>query len=369
MSQHEPRPVALATPDTRAAAPHTGDLRSRMRQLMLRAQTPDSATAWARLAAHAGAFEQSSYATYLDDRIAALLRAARAPSRHQLDGVRRVLEAVLDDVLHDPRRRGQAPADAATFNEWWDCVVGLIQLEGRRGQLVQRGVREAGGVAEGDLDAGVELASWVQRLSGIAGQSVLRRVQLLAELLAASGVHVERPADDVDLVDCYQAALRRQGQQVRDAAARAALCELSVGAWLRLLAPQRCCALSKVSTAPRDGQVALADYAGCWTALSRISAGDLQLQGCSLHAIEAPGGRSLLRVGFLANGLPFEFDYVGEAAGFDAHFVEHLNRVAQAVRLPGSFLVDRVNSETDVDVIYLPLHAAAALQLSGALSA
>ena len=363
MSQHEPRPVALAQSPTRTAAPQNGDLRGRLRQLMLRAQTPDSATAWARLAAHAGALEQSSYAAYLDDRIAALLHATRAPSRHQLDGVRRVLEAVLDDVLHDPRRRGQAPADAATFNEWWDCVVGLIQLEGRREQVMQRGLQAVG------LDAGIELASWVQRLSGIAGQSVLRRVQMLAELLAANGVRVERPADDADLVACYQTALRRQGQQVRDGAARAALCELSVGAWLRLLAPQRCCALSKVSVAPRDGQVALADYAGCWAALSRISAGDLQLQGCSLHAIEAPAGGNLLRVGFLANGVPFEFDYVGEAGGFDAHFVEHLNRVAQAVRLPGSFLVDRVNSETDVDVIYLPLHAAAALQLSGALSA
>ncbi|WP_374593627.1 hypothetical protein [Aquabacterium sp.] len=363
MSQLEPRPVALAAPGIRAVTAHAGDLRSRMRQLMLRAQTPDSATAWARLAAHAGALEQSSYAAYLDERIAALLHATRVPSRHQLDGVRRVLEAVLDDVLHDPRRRGQAPADAATFNEWWDCVVGLIQLEGRREQVMHRGLREAG------LDAGAELASWVQRLSGLGARPALRRAQLLAELLAANGVRVERPADEADLVACYQTALRRRGQQAREAAARAALSGLGVGDWLRLLAPQRCCALSKVSAAPRDGEVALADYAGCWAALGRISAGDLQLQGCRLRAVETPGGDNLLRVSFQANGVPFEFDYADEAGGFDAHFVEHLNRVAQAVRLPGSFLVDRVNSDTDVEVVYLPLQAAAALQLSGALGA
>ena len=154
----------------------------------------------------------------------------------------------------------------------------------------------------------------------------------------------------------------------RDSAARAALCDLNVGALLRLLAPRRCCALSKVQTS-RDGRVALADYAGCWAALSRISGGDLQLQGCGVRAIEAANAQPLLRVSFIANGLPFEFDYVGGIGEFDARFVEHLNHVAQAASLPGSFLVDRVNSDTDIDIIYLPLHAAAALQLSGALSA
>jgi hypothetical protein len=379
MSQHLPKQVALAASKTCAVASHqAGELHKYLQQLKLRAEIPCNAAAWARLAAHAETLAQSSYAPYLSDRIGVLLGGGRALSGHQLDGVRRVLEAVLDDVLQDPRRRGDAPAAAATFNEWWDCVVGLIQLEGRREQQRQRAWRDRQSAvppaveAETDecvrLDAGLELATWLQRLDGIGRQSALRRVQLLAELLAASGVSVEAPADDAALVARYQAEARRDGLQVRDSAARAALCDLSVGALLRLLAPRRCCALSKVA-ASRDGRVALADYAGCWAALSRISGGDLQLQGCGARAVTSSLGQPLQRVSLVANGQPFEFDYPGEAGGFDARFVEHLNHVAQSACLPGSFLVDRVNSDTDIDIIYLPLHAAAALQISGALSA
>lgn len=347
------------------AAPTRHDLRSLLRRLIQHAQTPATADAWAALAAQVQVLEGSAYADHLRARLDALLSGGRMPRRAQLEGVRRVLEAILDDVLHDPRRRGDAPADAAAFDAWWDCVVGLIRLEAQREQQLQRALAQRPVPLD---ESGLELASWLQRLAGIGRQSVLRRAQLLAELLAANGVRVERPSDDADLVSGYQAQARRAGLQLRAAQARAALCELRVGGLLRLLAPQHCCALSKVSAAPAGGQIGLADYPGCWAALGRISGGDLRLDHPRMKVVEAADGQGLLQVRFEANGQPFQFDYAGAAAGFDGHFVEHLNRVAQALRLPGSFLVDRVNSDTDVEVAYLPLQAAAALQLSGALS-
>lgn len=351
-----------------------------MRRLIQRVQTPDNADAWARIAAHAPTFERSSYAAYLDARIDALLDGSQMLSWGYADGVRRVLEAILEDVLQDPRRRGDAPAQASVFNEWWDCVVGLIKLEAQREQQLQRALQREGSIqiqlATGSTavsmdraDMGLELASWLQRLANIRRQPVLRRAQLLAELLAACGVGAERPSDEADLVAIYQAAARRTGLQMRASAARAALNDESVGGLLRMLAPQHCCTLSKVSAAPQDGCVALADYLGCWSALDRISAGELRIEAPTMRAIGAPDGACLLHVAFHAHGLPFEFDYHDEAGGFDEHFVEHLNRVAQSLCLPGSFLVDAVNSETDVQITYLPLRAAAALQLSGALNA
>lgn len=338
-----------------------------MRHLIQCAQTAETADAWAKLAAHVRTFERSSYAAYLDARLAGLLDGVSVLSPSKASGVRRVLEAILEDVLQDPRRRGDAPAEASTFNDWWDCVVGLIRLEVQRGQQVQQAIECR--QAQCPDDAGLELASWVQRLAGVGQQSVLRRTQLIAELLAACGVRANRPTDDAGLVACYQAWARGEGLRLRASAARAALCDASVGCLLRLLAPQRCCALSKVSLTPQAGHVALADYLGCWSALGRISAGDLQLEAPSMHVTKTPAQQSLLQVSFRANGQSFQFDYADEAGGFDEHFVEHLNRVAQALRLPGSFLVDRFNSDTDIEIAYLPLRAAAALQISGALSA
>lgn len=359
------RPAHAAPAWASSSRPERHDLRSLLRRLIQQAQTPATTGAWAALAAQAAVFEASSYADYLRARLDTLLGGARAPGPAQLDGVRRVLEAILDDVLHDPQRRGDAPADAATFDTWWDCVVGLTRLEAQREQQLQRALAQRPAPLD---DAGLELASWLQRLAGIGRQSVLRRAQLLAELLAANGVRAERPSDDADLVVRYQAQARREGLQLRAAQARAALCELRVGGLLRLLAPQHCCALSKVSAAPSGGRVGLADYPGCWSALGRISGGELRLDRPRMDVVETADGRGLLQVRFEANGQPFQFDYAGAAAGFDGHFVEHLNRVAQALHLPGSFLVDRVNSDTDVEIAYLPLQAAAALQLSGALS-
>lgn len=336
-------------------------------QIVARARSVDSPDAWERLAAHRQAFEQSSYVDYLARRLDGLLRNWPTLPRAKAMGVRRVLEAVLDDVLQDVRRLGDAPADAETFDEWWDCVVGLVTLEYRR-ESSERHMLSARPAAALD-EAGVELASWVQRLEGLVRLSVLRRAQLLAELLAACGERVDRPSDDADLVSCYQAWARRCGMHVRSAAARAALCDASTGDLLRVLVPQRCCALSKVSAQPLEGHVAVADYLGCWTALGRVSGGDLQLGELGVQWVTAPDGPRVQRVSFRANGRPFAFDYPADAARLDEHIIDHLNRVAQALRLPGCYLVDRVNSDTDVEVVYLPLQGATALQLSGALSA
>jgi hypothetical protein len=337
------------------------------KQLIARARAVDSPEAWGQLAAHQQAFEQSSYADYLALRFDALLSSSPTLTRTKALGVRRVLEAVLDDVMQDVRRRGDAPADAETFNEWWDCVVGLVTLETRR--LSSEPYRLDAPSSAALDDAGIELASWVQRLAGLGRLSVLRRAQLLAELLAACGECVDRPSDDADLVGCYQARARRSGMHVRSASARAALCDASTGDLLRLLVPQRCCALSKVSALPLDGHVAVSDYLGCWTALERISRPDLQLGNLGMQCVSTPDGQRFQRVSFSANGLPFDFDYQTDAGRLDEHIIDHLNRVALGLRLPGCFLVDRVNSDTDVDVIYLPLPGATALQLSGALNA
>lgn len=367
MSLQEQAQLAHSAP-VRQPAPafFCPDLRGRLRHLIRCAQTVESADAWAKLAAHVRTFERSSYATYLDARLAHLLDGASALSPAKASGVRRILEAILEDILQDPRRRGDAPADAATFNDWWDCVVGLVRLEAQRVQQIQQAIeRRRDPCAD---NAGLELALWVQRLAGLWQQSVLRRTQLIAELLTACGVPAHCPADDAELVACYQARARGEGLRLRASAARAALCDASVGCLLRLLAPQRCCALSKVSVAPQADHVALADYLGCWAALGRISAGDLQLESPRMRVVTTPANQSLLQVSFVANGQSFQFDYQGEAGGFDEHFVEHLNRVAQSLRMPGSFLVDRFSSDSDVEIAYLPLRAAAALQISGALS-
>jgi len=374
MNQPEAAPLAL-TPEHAAACGLAGvaadgvGLRDLLRRLARLAPAHDSAQAWARLAAQVGVLERSSYADYLAARIHALLQPQRTLGRGQLEGVRRVLEAVLEDVLHDPHRRGEAPPSAEVFNDWWDCVVGLIRLEVQRAPVARlAGARSPEHAHAAGVQA-QELSTWLDRLQGVARMPALRRAQLLAELLAAYGEAVERPADEADLLALHQAWATRRGLHFSAVAAHAALRDAGVSMLLHLLAPQRCCVLPMGATTPAVGAPVRLDHAACWVMLARISGGALQLEAPRTEALESPGGRTLLRVSLHINGQPFVFDYFDHLAVADDPLIEHLNQVAQRLQLPGCFVVDRSGSSGEVDVLYLPLPVAAALQLSGVFDA